>query len=605
MTTDATRTYPPDTDAHGSAIGEARPVPFATRPVLQGTLGMVAAGHYLASAIGLSILEKGGNAVDAGVAAGFAVALLKPQSVGIGGEVPILIHLADRRRSVAINGQGWAPRAATIQWFREHHVDLIPSDGFLPATVPAQFASWCTALQEFGTLSLADVLGPAVDLAEGGFPIYTALRNGVLKVIERFRTEWPTSGAVYLENGEMPPDGTLHRNPEWARTLKGAIDASLHAASSGREASIRAAIDYFYSGPVAKKAVDFATNHAFVDNSGEAHKGLLALEDFADYGARGTQVEDPVRLAYHGVEVLKCGPWCQGPVFLQQLKLLEGFDLKQLGHNTAEYLHVYLEASKLAFADRERYYGDPEFTDVPLGLLLSEDYAAERRELIDPRRASMELRPGSVAMTTLPRAEQRWPVVTGDTTHVDAVDRWGNLFSATPSGGWIGSSPVVEGLGFPLGTRGQMFYLDPRHANSLVPGKRPRTTLTPSMALRDGEPWMAFGTPGGDQQDQWTLQFFLNVVDFGMELQEALDAPTVQSTHFPGSFYPHASTPGGVRAESRISAEVLDDLRSRGHKVDLDGPWSHGQVTAVTRERNGVLSGAASPRGRVAYVMGR
>jgi gamma-glutamyltranspeptidase/glutathione hydrolase len=596
-------------DAHGSGPEgtgtRAQRQGFATRPVLQGTFGMVAAGHYLASAIELRVLEQGGNAVDAGVAGGLALAVLKPQSNGIGGEVPILIHLAKEGRSVAVNGQGWAPRAATIQWFREHHVDLIPSDGFLPATVPAQFASWCTALQEFGTLSLADVLGPAVDLAEGGFPIYSALRNGVLKVIERFRTEWPTSGALYLQDGQMPPDGTLHRNPDWARTLKGAIDASLRAASSGRDASIRAAIDYFYSGPVAKKAVDFATNHAFVDNSGEAHSGLLALEDFADYGARGTQVEDPVRLEYHGVEVLKCGPWCQGPVFLQQLKLLEGFDLKQLGHNTAEYLHIYLEASKLAFADRERYYGDPEFVDTPLGLLLSEDYNAERRELIDPRHASMELRPGSVAMTSAPRAGQRWPVVTGDTTHVDAVDRWGNLFSATPSGGWIGSSPVVEGLGFPLGTRGQMFYLDPRHANALVPGKRPRTTLTPSMALRGGEPWMAFGTPGGDQQDQWTLQFFLNVVDFGMELQEALDAPTVQSTHFPGSFYPHASTPGGVRAESRISPEVLDDLRSRGHKVDVDGPWSHGQVTAVTRERNGVLSGAASPRGRVAYVMGR
>jgi gamma-glutamyltranspeptidase/glutathione hydrolase len=605
MTDASPRTYPPDTDAHGSAIGESRPVLWATRPLLQGTLGMVAAGHYLAAAVGLSILEKGGNAVDAGVAAGFAVALLKPQSVGIGGEVPILIHLADQHKSVAINGQGWAPRAATIQWFRAHNVDLIPSDGFLPATVPAQFASWCTALQHFGTLSLADVLGPAVDLAEGGFPVYSALRNGVLRVIERFRTEWPTSAAVYLTNGGMPADGTLIRNPDWARSLKGAIDASLRATSNGREASIRAAIDYFYSGPVAKKAVEFASNNAFMDGSGEAHTGLLALEDFADYGARGTQVEEPVSLEYHGVEVLKCGPWSQGPVFLQQLKLLDGFDLPRLGHNTADYLHTYLEASKLAFADRERYYGDPEFVDVPLGLLLSEEYAAERRELIDPRQASMELRPGSIAMAAAPRAGERWPVVSGDTTHVDAVDRWGNLFSATPSGGWIGSSPVVEGLGFPLGTRGQMFYLDSRHANALVPGKRPRTTLTPSLALRKGEPWLAFGTPGGDQQDQWTLQFFLNVVDFGMELQEALDAPSVQSTHFPGSFYPHASTPGGVRAESRIPAEVIDDLRARGHKVSVDGPWSHGQVTAVAREENGVLSGAASPRGRVAYVMGR
>jgi gamma-glutamyltranspeptidase/glutathione hydrolase len=397
--------------------------------------------------------------------------------------------------------------------------------------------------------------------------------------------------------------GTLIRIRFWARPLMGALDASLR--TNDRDTSIQAAIDYFYTGPVARTAAAFVRDNAFPDGSGDAHTGLLTEEDFANYGARGTQVEDPVRVNYRGVEVLKCGPWTQGPVFLQQLKLLEGFDLRKLGHNTAEYLHTYLEASKLAFADRERYYGDPEFVDVPLGLLLSDDYAAERREQIDPRQASMEMRPGVIAMAGSSGARDRWPVVSGDTTHVDAVDRWGNLFSATPSGGWIGSSPVVEGLGFPLGTRGQMFYLDERHANALVPGKRPRTTLTPSLALRDGQPWLAFGTPGGDQQDQWTLQFFLNVVDFGMDLQEALDAPTVHSTHFPGSFYPHESHPGAMRAESRIPAEVRDELQSRGHIVNVDGPWSHGQVTCVAREPNGVLSGAASPRGRVAYVMGR
>jgi gamma-glutamyltranspeptidase/glutathione hydrolase len=565
---------------------------------------MVAAGHYLAAAIGLGLLERGGNAIDAGVAAGFALALLKPQSVGIGGEAPILIHLAEQRRSVAINGQGWAPRAATLDWFRAHGLALIPSDGFLPATVPAQFAAWCTALRQFGTRPLADVLGPAVDLAEGGFPVYAALRNNILKLRERYASEWPTSAAIYLQQGQAPEEGTLIRNPDWARSLKGAIDASLRAGSSDRDASIQAAIDYFYTGPIAQQAVAFSSSHAFTDDSGQPHTGLLSLEDFADYGARGTRIEEPVRLEYHGVEVLKCGPWTQGPVFLQQLRLLDGFDLPALGHNTAEYLHTYLEATKLAFADRERYYGDPAFVTVPLGLLLSEDYAAERRELIDPQRASLDLRPGSIAVAAAPAAG-RWPVVSGDTTHVDAVDRWGNLFAATPSGGWTGSSPVVEALGFPLGTRGQMFYLDERHANALAPGKRPRTTLTPSLALREGQPWLAFGTPGGDQQDQWTLQFFLNVVDFGMDLQEALDAPTVHSRHFPGSFYPHQADPGGVRVESRIPAEVRDELAARGHDVALDGPWNHGQVTVVARERNGVLSGAASPRGRVAYVMGR
>jgi gamma-glutamyltranspeptidase/glutathione hydrolase len=598
------RSFGADLDAHGSAIGESRPDSFATRPVLQGTLGMVAAGHYLAAAIGLRLLEAGGNAVDAGVAAGFALALLKPQSVGIGGEGPILIHLAQSGRSIAITGQGWAPRAATIDYFRSQGISLIPSDGFLPATVPAQFAAWCTALQHFGTATLAEVLGPAVEMAESGFPMYSALRNGIARVADRFLTEWPTSAAIYLPGGRLPDDGELIRNPDWARTLKGAIDASLRAAGSGREAAIQAAIDYFYTGPVAEQAVRFSSDNAFADDSGEAHTGLLSLDDFATYGANGTAIEDPVSANYRGVDVLKCGPWSQGPVLLQQLKLLEGYDVRALGHNTVEYLHVYLECAKLAFADRERYYGDPEFTTVPMSRLLSDEYAAERRALIDRRRASLDQRPGSVA-AAYAASGAKWPVVTADTTHVDAVDRWGNLFAATPSGGWIGSSPVVEGLGFPLGTRGQMFYLDERHANSLVPRKRPRTTLSPSLALRDGQPWLAFGTPGGDQQDQWSLQFFLNMVDFGMDMQEALDAPTVQSTHFPGSFYPHRADPGGARVESRIGAEVRDELAARGHKVSVDGPWSHGQVTAVAREANGVFSGAASPRGRVAYVMGR
>src|SRR5216683_7125421 len=324
--TETTRKFAPDLDAHGSAIGDSRPVPFATRPVLQGTLGMVAAGHYLAAAIGLSLLEKGGNAVDAGVAAGFAVALLKPQSVGIGGEAPILIHLAKEGRSVAINGQGWAPRAATIDWFRSKGIRLIPSDGFLPATVPAQFASWCTALLNFGTASLADVLGPTVELAEHGFPVYAALRNAVARVAERYQREWPTSAAVYLPNGQLPAEGDLIRNPDWARTLKGAIDASLREAKFGRQASIQAAIDYFYAGPVAQQAVEFSSRTTSSDDNGQAHSGLLALEDFAEFGRNGTLIDEPVHATYRGIEVLKCGPWSQGPVLLQHLKLLEGYD---------------------------------------------------------------------------------------------------------------------------------------------------------------------------------------------------------------------------------------------------------------------------------------
>src|SRR5262245_38052937 len=276
-----------ETDAHGSAVGEARPVPFATRPVLQGTFGMVAAGHYLAAAIGLRLLEAGGNAVDAGVATGFALSLLKPQSVGIGGEVPILIHLAKEGRNIAVNGQGWAPRAATIDWFRKRNISLIPSDGFLPATVPAQFGAWCTALQRFGTAELKEVLGPAVEMAEGGFPMYTALYNGIARVAERYRAEWPTSAAIYLPNDQIPEDGMLIKNPDWARSLKGAIDASLR--ERGREEGIQAAMDYWYRGPVAKQAVSFSANNAFEDGSGQSNAGLLTEQDWADFGARGTQ----------------------------------------------------------------------------------------------------------------------------------------------------------------------------------------------------------------------------------------------------------------------------------------------------------------------------
>ncbi len=605
-----------DIDSHGAAVAEVGVGVggkvggrFATRPVLEGTLGMVATGHYVASAIGLGVLERGGNAVDAGVAAGLALAVLKPQSNGIGGEAPILVHLAKEGRSVAVNGQGWAPRRATIDWFKEHRVDVIPGDGLLPAMVPGAFASWCTALMRFGTLGLRDVLEPAIGLAESGFPLYTTLRGALSRSAARFLAEWPTSVAVFLPDGRLPDEGTLFRNPAWARTMRAVLDASLREEGRGREAAIRAAIDYFYKGPVAQTAVGFVERHAFVDASGEAHHGLLGVEDWADYAESGTRVEEPVRVVYRGVEVLKCGPWSQGPVLLQHLKLLEGYDLETLGHNSAEYLHVYLETAKLAFADRERYYGDPAFVNVPLARLLSDEYAAERRKLVDPRRASLELRPGDALPVptgggVAPRTP--WEVYTGDTTHLDVVDRWGNLFAATPSGGWFPSSPVVEGLGFPLGTRGQMFYLDERHPNALAPRKRPRTTLSPSLALHGGKPWLAFGTPGGDQQDQWTLQFLLNIVDFGMDLQEALDAPTAHSSHFPGSFYPHAANPGRCCIEARVPAEVRQALADLGHEVQDDDEWAHGQVTAVAYDlTTGIVRGAASPRGRVAYAMGR
>lgn len=589
---------------------------FTTRPVFLGTHGVVAAGHYLAATAGLRMFERGGNAIDAGVAAGFALNVLKPQSNGIAGEAPVLLWLADQQRAVAINGQGCAPRRATIRWFREQGIELIPGDGLLPATVPAAYGAWVTALMIGGRLRLRDVLEPAIELAESGFPVYPALRAVIQRQAERFRTEWPSSAEVYLPGGRVPELGEVFRQTDWANTFKQAIDVEGREAHRGREAALQAALDWFYKGPVAERIGRFAKQTAVRDATGLAHHGLLEYQDLANFR---TKVEEPISFTYRGVTVCKCNTWSQGAVFLQQLALLEGYDLRGLGHNSAEYIHTVVEAAKLAFADREQYYGDPDFVRVPLERLLSREYAAERRRLIDPARASLEFRPGEAPPTMPVRpgdaaldeeaACLRGDVYVGDhggdTTHLDAVDAQGNMMAATPSGGWMPSSPVIPGLGFPLGTRGQMFWLDESKPNALGPGKRPRTTLTPSLALKEGRPWLAFGTPGGDFQDQWTLQFFLNVVDFEMDLQEACDAPTFHIQHFPSSFYPRATYPGRVVIESRVPAAVLEDLRARGHEVIVTGAWANGQVTGIRfNPQTGVIEGAASPRGQTAYVMG-
>jgi gamma-glutamyltranspeptidase/glutathione hydrolase len=580
---------------------------FTTRPVIMGNFGVVAAGHYLAAQIGMHVLESGGNAIDAGVAAGFTLNLVKPQSNGIGGEAPILIYRAGEGpgpRLAAINGQGCAPKRATLEWFRNERIDVIPGDGFLPATVPASFGAWVTALLHYGTLGLKETLGPVVDLARDGFAVYPVLHEAIARNAEKYRSEWPSSADVYLDgSGGVPPVGTLMRQPVWARTFQKAIDVELKERSRGRDAGLRAALAYFYRGEVAEQAVAFQRTTEVMDASGRPHRGLFELADFAEYR---TKVEDPVSIRYRGIEVHKCGPWNQGPVFLQQLALLEGLDLAAMGHNSARYVHTIVEASKLAFADRERYYGDPAYVEVPMERLLSKEYAAQRRHLIDPGVASGELRPGD-APATQPRVVVGDPrVYTGDTTHLDVIDRHGNMFAATPSGGWIPSSPVVPALGFPLGTRGQQFYLDPAHPNAIAPGKRPRTTLTPSLATRGGQPWMAFGTPGGDQQDQWSLQFFLNAIDFGMDLQAAIDAPTFHSLHFPSSFYPHGAHAKRLVVEGRLPSSVRAELAALGHDVVTTGDWVNGQVTAVRIDvGSGLIEGAASPRGMSAYAIGR
>jgi gamma-glutamyltranspeptidase/glutathione hydrolase len=581
---------------------------FTTRPVYFGTHGVIASGHYLGARAGQRMFDKGGNAIDAAVASGFALNVLEPQNCGIGGEVPILVYSVKEGKVFAVSGQGWIGKAATVEWFGKQRIDPIPGDGFLPATVPAAFGSWAFTLMKFGMLTLRDVLEPAIDYTESGFPVYHSLRNAIAGLAKRFREEWPTSAAVYLASNRVPSVGEVLKNPDWANTMKKVIDVEKRERQRGREGAIQAAIDYWYQGEPAQRMVEFMQANAIRDASGKRNRGLLIREDFADWKPK---IDVHVTINYHGLDVYKCGPWTQGPVFLQQLRLLEGYDLKKLGHNSADYIHTVIEAAKLAFADRERFYTDPDLGVVPMEMLLSKEYAAQRRKLIDPKKASLEMRPGH-GPKSKPEAHGLQPVGLPefdshdhDTTHTCAADIHGNMMAATTSGGWIPSSPVIPGLGFPMGTRGQMFYLDPHHASALVPRKRPRTTLTPSLVLKGGKPWMVFGTPGGDQQDQWTLQFFLNYVDFDLNLQEAIDEPTFHSIHFPSSFYPHGAKAGGLVVEGRIPEATITELKARGHKVQVTGKWANGKVMAVRLDdKYGALAGAVSPRGQIGYVMG-
>ena len=595
---------------------------FTTRPIIMGTRGVVTSGHYLATAAGFRTMEQGGNAVDAAAAMCFCLNLLEPQNSGVGGEVPTLIYSARERKAFAISGMGWSPKALTIEWCREHGIDLIPGDGYLPACVPAVVDTWATALARFGTMSFAQVLAPAIELAEKGFPVYEGLHAYLTTDARKYTELYPTTGQVYCPNGHVPEVGEVFRNADWANMLKLMCRAEVAARRRGRVKGIEAAREVFYKGEIAERIINFIANTTVEDATGSAHTGLLSYEDMAEWHAT---VEESVTLNYRGLEVHKCSSWTQGPVFLQQLAILEGFDLKALGHNSADYLHTLIEGAKLAFADREAYYGDPLFDAVPFDVLLSKEYGVQRRNLISAE-ASRELRPGDVghgipAYATFNVVEENRRALkgvagsvhdlglghphVGDTTHLDAVDREGNMVAATPSGGWLRSSPVISGLGFPLGTRGQMFYLNPQRPNALAPHKRPRATLTPTLVTKKGEPFMVFGTPGGDSQDQWTLQFFLNYVDFDMNLQEALEAPTFYSLHFPSSFYPRPAYPSRVMIEGRIPHKVIADLERRGHEVIVTEGWSHGKVMSIRYDKeHGIILGGASPNGNIGYALG-
>jgi gamma-glutamyltranspeptidase/glutathione hydrolase len=598
-----------------AAVALLLSLPFAaaaqhSRPVIMGTRGVVVSGHHQASGVGLDILQQGGNAIDAGVATVFAQAVLEFDRFGIGGEVPILIHLAGEKRVVAINGQGFAPRAATLEWFQERGIEYIAGDGFLPATVPAVVESLILALDRFGTKSLGEVLATAIDLADNGFPMYPAFRANIVQYEPRFRTEWPTSAKVFLPKGEIPAIGDIFVQKDLARTLQRLAAAAAVALRNGasRSDGLKAARDLFYDGEMTREIVRFQREFQSSDATGFVSNGLLSEEDFASYHAR---VEEPAKTTYRGIDVYKAGFWSQGPVLLQALNILEGYDLRTLGHNSAAYIHLLSEAMKLAFADREWYYADPDFVGVPEQGLLSKDYAVERRKLIDLDAASLELRPGNpypyhpapIARREIPETVAFRPDHPG-TTGTRIADAEGNVFSATPSGGWYHTSPIIEGLGFVLGTRGQSFWLDPERANRIEPHKRPRTTLTPSLAVKDGKPFLAWGTPGGDVQDQVNLQVFLNIVEFGMDVQQAVDAPLFQIFDFPPSFYPRDASPGLMRVESRIPADVGDELQKLGYQISPAGDWAIGDGTAVMVDaERGVLFGAASPRRDKSYAL--
>lgn len=592
---------------------------FTTRPVVRGSRAVLTSGHYLATACGLRMIERGGNAFDAAAAMAFCLMVLEPHNNGIGGEVPILLYSARDREAFAVSGQGFAPAAFTIDWCRVHGIDLIPGDGYLPACVPGMVGAWATVLARWGTKTFAEVLQGAIELADRGFPMYEWLEESLGGFTELITRMYPTTASIYLPEGRPLPSGKLMRNPDLAWTLRQLVAAEAERGAS-RIAGIEAACDAFYRGEIAQRIVQYISENPVADASGQSHFGLLTLEDLAVWRERDL-VERPVRINHKGLDVCKCNTWTQGVVFQQQLRLLGGFDLPAMGHNSCQYLHVLTECAKLAFADREAYYGDPEFDRVPLEALLRPEYADQRRALVGAA-ASLELRPGDVgngvpdfvgfnvvddnrrAMGMAPR-EKAKVASPGDTTHLDAADSQGNMIAATPSGGWIQSSPVIPGLGFPLGTRGQMFYLNARRPNALEGRKRPRATLTPTLVLKDERPLMAFGTQGGDSQDQWTLQFFLNHTEFKMNLQQALDAPLVHSLHFPSSFYPREGKPGRLDAQPRIAAEVIAEMRRLGHDVQLIGDWANGKVMCVQADHsNGTLLAAASPNGNVAYALG-
>lgn len=590
---------------------------FTTRPEIRGTFGVVTSTHWIASAVGMNILEKGGNAFDAAVATALTLQVVEPHLNGPAGDMPAIFYSVDTGRVDVLCAQGVAPEAATLEHYKAEGLTLVPGSGLLSTVVPGAFDGWMILLRDHGTLSLRDVMQPAIDYARDGHPVLPRVAHTIAGLAEFFETEWPSSAKVWLQDGKAPEPHALLKNPDLAATY----ERLASSAGETREDQIEAARRDWREGFVAEAIFDYLSDAHVMDVSDKKHSAVLSASDMADWRAT---YESPLSYEYHGWIVHKTHAWSQGPVLLQALAILKGYDLAAMDPNGAEFVHTVIEAIKLAYADREAYYGDPDFSEIPMDVLLSDAYNADRRSLIGDT-ASVEQRPGRVpgfehlADAYVERVQRDFdvgPVAAqeptmshltekrGDTVHLDIIDRWGNMVSATPSGGWLQSNPVIPGLGFPLNSRAQMFWLEEGLPTSLAPKRRPRTTLTPSLAEKDGRQ-LVFGTPGGDQQDQWQLIWFLRFVHFGLGLQECMDQPLFHSMHFQGSFFPREVRPGEMMIEPNVGGEVIAELRARGHVVTVAEPWTVGRLTAALREPDGLLRAAATPRLMQAYAIGR
>jgi gamma-glutamyltranspeptidase/glutathione hydrolase len=561
---------------------------------------MASTGHYLATAASVRILEAGGNAFDAGVAGALALNVVQPEFTNLGGVAPIILYSARDNEVRTISGLGRWPQAISQEYVDANWGDEMPA-GIQRTVTPAAADAWLTALKRYGTKTLAEVAAPAIDLAENGFPVYPIL-NSTMTAFAVTMAQYPTTASVFLPQGRPPKVGERLVQRELATTLRMLVEAEAEHAHLGREGAIQAARDRFYTGDIAERIAAFVTEQG----------GLLTTEDLASFAVT---VESPLSVTYRGYEVFACRPWCQGPVVLQTLRILEGYDLAALGHNSADTLHLILDALKAAFADRERYYGDPDFVDVPIEGMLHPDYAAGWRERIALDRAFPEMpEPGDpwsfngqgerADTSRLPQGDFELSAAR-DTSYLCVVDAEGNAFSATPSDG-VGDAGLVPGLGFMVSDRGTQSWLDPNHPSSILPGKRPRLTPSPGLVMKDGKLIGPYGTPGGDVQPQAMVQFLVNLIDFGMDPQAAIEAPRVATYSFPDSFSPHTYSPGLVKAESRIPESVTDELIRRGHTVER---WDEfvraaGSLCAViVDEEDGALLGAADPR-RTGYAMG-